>query len=201
MRGVRIVIGLVVLGIALGAGRAEAHLAFVRSDPAANATLAQPPAAVVLVFSGPADPAASTGQVTVGGRVVSGPPVYSGNEVRLPITTPSPGVHSVTYRVIDPTDRHPTEGSFTFTVAPPVATTAVATPTPAPPTATPRPSPSPSPSPARTPARTASPTPTVEPSPSPAPEPALPVALLLAAAVLAVAAVGGSAYFALRRRP
>lgn len=182
MRSAPLVLALAVLGAALGAGPALAHLAFVRSDPAADATLDAPPAAVTLTFSGPADPTVSTGQVSVGGTVVSGPPTFSGAQMRLPIVDGRRGAtYTVTYRVIDPSDRHPTEGTFTFSVAGAAAA----------------PVPSPVPSPVPRMDSRPSPTPTPTPTPSPAPADGPPLALIGGLAALVV--LGGVAWALTRR--
>lgn len=103
----------------LGAGIAAAHTALVSSDPAKDANLTSPLAAVVLTFSEDINPAFATVVVKSGdGRNwVSGSPQVDGPRLTAAVgpDRPATGVYTVGFRVVS-TDGHPVTGSYTFTI-------------------------------------------------------------------------------------
>lgn len=104
----------------VGVGIASAHTALVSSDPAKDANLTKPPAAIVLTFSENINPAFATIVVSSadGRKWVSGSPQVDGPRLTAAVGPgrPATGVYTVGYRVVS-TDGHPVTGSYTFTIA------------------------------------------------------------------------------------
>lgn len=120
-----------------GSGIAAAHTALAGSDPAENATVTAPPAAIVLTFTEDINPAFANVAVSSadGRNWVSGSPRVEGPRLTAALGPDRPvnGVYTVGYRVVS-ADGHPVTGSFSFTIAavpieaPPTVTTARAAP-------------------------------------------------------------------------
>jgi len=104
------------LVLAVGAAPAYAHDALRSSDPADGATLAQPPAQVVLTF-GEAPVELGTQVVVTGpdGPVSSGAPRLDGLDVVQDVQPSAPaGRYTVEWRVTSD-DGHPVSGTLAFT--------------------------------------------------------------------------------------
>jgi copper transport protein len=110
-----------VLWLAVAAPRAGAHALLRSADPAAGASLAQPPREVVLAFTEAPDPALSSirvldanGRAVDSGRagVVPGRPLA----LRAPVGRLADGTYTVSWRVVSRIDGHVTRGSFGFGV-------------------------------------------------------------------------------------
>ena len=98
-----------------------AHALLVRSSPAANAVLAQPPVQVELFFSEPAEEKLSTIKVydTNGGEVdVGDVRVDPSDPSRMTVSlhSLSDGVYTVTWKAVSAIDGHQTVGTFPFAV-------------------------------------------------------------------------------------
>ncbi|GGJ74863.1 hypothetical protein GCM10010123_01050 [Pilimelia anulata] len=122
------------------AAPAAAHNQLTSASPAKNATLAVAPKAVALTFMQPLNPDFTTITVTDGNQqaVPTGAPAVAGTKGTVTISRAlANGTYRVAYRVVS-TDGHPVQGSYTFTVDNPAATTPPTTP--AGPTAAPSPS-------------------------------------------------------------
>jgi copper transport protein len=106
---------------------ARFHATLISSEPAKGSTVTTSPARIYLVFSEEVEP--SLGGIKLvgpGGRVVTLKPAGDPRNVSAlvgPVTTPlGAGVWRVEWRITSE-DGHPIDGSFTFTVAGPVADT------------------------------------------------------------------------------
>ncbi|HLV57755.1 MAG TPA: copper resistance CopC family protein [Natronosporangium sp.] len=181
------------------AAPAAAHNRLVDSDPAAGATLAEPPQRVELVFAERLNPSYTTVAVTdAAGQSVetTGPDV---DGTRCVVTFPQPlpaGTYTVAFRVVS-RDGHPVQDSFQFTVeSGPDASPSAAAPSPA------QPSPS-APPPAAGETDPPATTP-VDPAASDAAEDGsggTPVLLVVAGVALLVAAAGGLLWWRRRAGP
>lgn len=113
---------VMVIGTVARPAGAWAHAELLSSDPAANATLTESPAAVVLTFTEAVDPATVSvelldeAQDAVAG--VGDPTVDGGVTVRASLPTLDPGVYTVSYQVVSSVDGHATAGIFAFLVDP-----------------------------------------------------------------------------------
>lgn len=125
------------LALALVTAPAYAHDELESSLPADGATVATPPASVVLTFEEP--PVSLGAQVVVtgpGGSVSNGAPRIDGDDVVQDVQPGAPaGRYTVEWRVTSD-DGHPVSGSFAFTASAAAAgassSAVAATPTPAP---------------------------------------------------------------------
>lgn len=108
--------------IALTAAPAYAHDALKSSNPADGATLARPPAQVVLTFEEP--PVELGAQLVVtgpDGPVTTGSPRLDGDDVVADVQPGAPaGRYTVEWRVTSD-DGHPVSGTFAFTASGPAA--------------------------------------------------------------------------------
>lgn len=122
-------------------GVAQAHPELLRTEPPANAQLAEPPPRVAVFFSEPLEPAVSALELydAQGRRVdAGGGGVAPDDPFTLVLATPSlgPGLYTAVWQTVG-SDGHPVRGNFAFTVlgetgAPaPTAGTPAATPAPA----------------------------------------------------------------------
>ncbi|HMG29296.1 MAG TPA: copper resistance CopC family protein [Jiangellaceae bacterium] len=131
-----------VFGLALVAAPAAAHTELIGSTPADKATVATPPAEVVLEFNQPVQ--TNFGQVAVldanGAHHEQGDLEFVGNTVVQAVGALDAGAYEISYRV-GSTDGHPITGTLSFTVTGP-ATTPEATPQASSRPAAPSPSPS-----------------------------------------------------------
>ena len=121
----RVLLGLLVL---VGAGvsmlpvdRALGHAAVVRSEPAANAFVQQPPAAITIVFTEPVDDRASSIRLLDSRGLAiatAAPSEVSNNGLTLSLALPklSPGIYNVLYRNVSRIDGHALQGSYPFTI-------------------------------------------------------------------------------------
>jgi len=112
---------LVILYSAWAVPLASAHALLVRSTPAANAVLAQPPVQVEIFFSEPLEGQLSSIQVFDSNnlRVDAGDVrVDPADPTRLTVTLHSitDGVYTVTWKAVSSIDGHQTTGSFPFAV-------------------------------------------------------------------------------------
>ncbi|MBI2850030.1 MAG: copper resistance protein CopC [Chloroflexi bacterium] len=110
----------------LSSGVALAHAAFVRSEPAPNSVLSEPPGAVTIWFTEAAEPglseinvldASSSRVSTEAVTVLPGDP--KALTVRLP-RLPN-GVYTVAWKAFSAVDGHSLSGSFVFSVGVPLA--------------------------------------------------------------------------------
>jgi Uncharacterized protein, homolog of Cu resistance protein CopC len=98
-----------------------AHAVLLRSNPQANAILAQPPVQIELFFSEPADETLSNIKVynTSGGEVdVGDVRVDPSDPTRMTVSlhTIGDGIYTVTWKAVSAIDGHQTTGSFPFAV-------------------------------------------------------------------------------------
>jgi copper transport protein len=95
---------------------AEAHAAFVSSDPPPGSELPSPPGVVVVRFSEPIVPSLSGATVTdPAGRVFRGR-VTGEREVTVRLATAALGAYEVSWVTVSPLDGHTVRGSFRFGV-------------------------------------------------------------------------------------
>ena len=102
---------------------ASAHGELVSSDPAANASLSEPPIELALTFTEPVDPANTTielldPQQTVVDGVGEVVASDGGNVTTVALPQLEPGVYVVRYQVLSTVDGHVTGGSFAFQIDP-----------------------------------------------------------------------------------
>jgi copper transport protein len=114
-------VALVVVGLGLTSPGAGAHALLTASQPAANAQLDQPPAAVVLTFTETPDPAlAAVHVIDSGGHTVEKgkPSAVPGQPTSLTVALGKldKGSYTVTWRTTSIVDGHTTGGSFAFGV-------------------------------------------------------------------------------------
>jgi copper transport protein len=114
-------VALAILVAAIFTPGVLAHATLVRSEPAANVVLAEPPRQVRLWFSEPISPQFSTAKVLdVNGQPVelSGIRADPAEPARLILDLPDlpPGVYSVLWKVLSETDGHFTQGLLVFGV-------------------------------------------------------------------------------------
>ncbi|MDR7599315.1 MAG: copper resistance protein CopC [Armatimonadota bacterium] len=110
---------LACLLVATTAGPALAHAVLQTSTPAHGASLDTPPAEVVLTFTEPVHPQASSAQVVdAAGRVVSEgfEVVPDGRTVRVKVGRLDRGTYTVRWKVLSRLDGHVTEGRVSFGV-------------------------------------------------------------------------------------
>lgn len=113
-----------VMGLAVAAACvsvASAHATLLRTDPAENAVLAQPPSEVNLWFSEPISPRFSAFRVLdIDGRVIklTGIERDPADRTHVSLTLPklTPGLYSVIWKVLSDTDGHFTQSNFVFGV-------------------------------------------------------------------------------------
>ncbi|MCV7155619.1 copper resistance protein CopC [Mycobacterium pyrenivorans] len=103
-----------------GVGVAAAHTSLVGSDPAKDASVTSPLAAVVLNFSEEINPAFADVAVTSadGRNWVSGSASVEGPRLTVAVGPDrlTTGLYTVSYRVVS-ADGHPVSGAYTFTIA------------------------------------------------------------------------------------
>lgn len=100
----------------------QAHANLIRSDPPANAAMAQSPTEIRLWFTEPLEP--DFGRIVLrdsSGETVNTPParVDPGDDHQLALSLDQPlpdGVYTVSWRVVSRADGHTTQGSFPMTV-------------------------------------------------------------------------------------
>jgi copper transport protein len=108
-------VGLVALTVLVWARPADAHAAFVSSSPEAGSQLTTAPGVVVVRFSEPLIRRLSSATVLApDGRRFLG--TSAEREVRVAVTTNTPGVYEVRWRTVSPLDGHALAGSFRFGV-------------------------------------------------------------------------------------
>lgn len=112
---------LIILYSAWAVSSAAAHALLVRSTPAANAVLAQPPVQVEIFFSEPLEEQLSSIRVFDSNNLsvdAGDVRVDPADPTRLTITLHSitDGVYTVTWKVVSSIDGHQTTGSFPFAV-------------------------------------------------------------------------------------
>jgi len=97
-------------------GVASAHAVLASSQPQAGARLGTAPGVVVLEFTEPLNQKLSRATVTdAAGRAFRGG-VTGGQEIRIPLTTNTPGVYTVEWVSVSTLDGHAVRGSFQFGV-------------------------------------------------------------------------------------
>lgn len=119
---------LLIAGWIFAAPPASAHDELLGSDPAADATLDAPPAALTLTFSGAisTEPGASEVQVTdaAGTSLTAGDPTAQDNVLTQPLSDEAAGAITVLWKVVS-SDGHPISGEYSFTVNAPAPTETV----------------------------------------------------------------------------
>lgn len=111
------------------ADMARAHAALVESDPAGGETVEEALDEVTLEFSEPVSLAEVEVADPDGASVAAGAPEVDGEVVRLPLDAPEQqGEYSMAYRVVSE-DEHPVEGEIAFTYEGPVTDEASSAPT------------------------------------------------------------------------
>jgi hypothetical protein len=117
---IRVLLTAILLALQPAAALAHAHL--VRSRPAANATIRQPPRQLWLNFTVPIRPTVSGVRLTEpnGRRVMLGPLTWVPHDLES-VTAPMPvglprGRYLVEWSALDP-NAHRTHGAFVFTLA------------------------------------------------------------------------------------
>jgi copper transport protein len=119
--GRRLLIVSLALGLALFPRSASAHAVLLGSDPAPDALLQTPPAAITLTFTEPVSPAGDA--ITVyspSGRQVAAPARSIGSTLGAPMTSAETGTYVVTWQVLA-ADTHPSRGAFRFVVGGPTS--------------------------------------------------------------------------------
>ncbi len=122
MRSTKRLFQLMGLGcIVLIATQVSAHANLVRSDPAANVSLDEPPEAIHIWFTEPLEPNYSRIHLLdTNGDPIELPPseVDPTDAKQLSVSLPDlpDGIYTVSWRVVSAADGHPTEGSFAFGV-------------------------------------------------------------------------------------
>lgn len=107
--------------VMLAGGLASAHSQLVSSSPVDGATLAEPPASVVLTFNEGLIPDVDSVSINdeLGNVVASQSITPDGAELRVPWPSGLPaGTYQVAYRVVSG-DGHPVVGAINFTIAGP----------------------------------------------------------------------------------
>ncbi|HSP60740.1 MAG TPA: copper resistance CopC family protein [Ornithinimicrobium sp.] len=108
---------LLLTGLLLAPGAAQAHDQLSGTDPADGAVLAEAPTTLTFTFSG--EVAVVGAQVAVtggpGGDHLVGEPVVDGQDVVQEVTGMEEGVYQVAWRVTS-SDGHPISGTLGFTV-------------------------------------------------------------------------------------
>jgi copper transport protein len=112
-----VVLTLLAAAVLLAApGSASAHAAFVSAQPEPGAELSSAPGVVVLTFSEPLIERLSSATVTdPDGRAFRGGPTGE-REIRVPVSSNTPGVYDVAWVTVSPVDGHTLRGSFRFGV-------------------------------------------------------------------------------------
>jgi copper resistance protein C len=115
----RVILALL-LFVAVGSARLEAHAFLKRADPAVGSTVQTSPGEIRIWFSEKIEPAFSTIQIfDVSGKEVDKRDVHSDRSnqalLRVSVSPLSPGTYKVVWRVVS-VDTHVTKGSFTFRV-------------------------------------------------------------------------------------
>lgn len=106
----------VVAGVVLAPGVAQAHAAFVESDPEPGARLSTPPGAVRLRFTEPLNQSLSKATVVApDGAQFEGRPVGPYG-IGVQLLTSSPGIYTVEWSTVSVVDGHTLHGSFQFGV-------------------------------------------------------------------------------------
>jgi methionine-rich copper-binding protein CopC len=105
-----------------GASPALAHAFLDHASPRVGSTVSQAPNELTLSFTQNLEPAFSTVEVLdeKGGKVDKGDVQVDPNDgalLRVSLKSLSPGTYKVIWHVVS-VDTHPTEGDFTFQVAP-----------------------------------------------------------------------------------
>ncbi|HYP56711.1 MAG TPA: copper homeostasis periplasmic binding protein CopC [Beijerinckia sp.] len=115
---------ILALCLCLGfSGEALAHAHLKKTEPGVDATIGQSPGEIRLYFSEGVEPKLSKLSLTGpdGAPVAIGQPISDpADKAQLIVKlqqTLKPGAYKVNWRVIS-VDTHPTQGSFTFTIAP-----------------------------------------------------------------------------------
>ncbi len=150
-------IALLLALLVLPAGPAAAHDELLSTEPAADAVLDAPPAALALEFSADVLEISPTIVLTgPTGEVSLDPPAVAATRVSVPVPADlAAGAYTVIWRVVS-ADGHPIQGSYGFTVqpapepSPSASPTDPPTPTPTPSTTTTAPGAGPSPAPSAT---------------------------------------------------
>jgi copper resistance protein C len=108
----------VLLGLAFGAGAADAHALLDHADPRVGNTV-KSPQAVSLWFTQNLERGFSTIEVldTSGARMNAGNVVVDGKLMRVQVKALPAGTYTVKWHVLS-VDTHTTEGNFTFHVGP-----------------------------------------------------------------------------------
>lgn len=140
-RLVAIALGVLFGVLVLPSSPAAAHTELIASDPAAGASLRQPPARLTLTFNEPMDPRLAVVALTVGEREPARLDVAAdADAMELVATVPDGLAHGGRWRVafrVTSADGHPVQGDLGFSVELPTDVTAdeprAATPTDPPP--------------------------------------------------------------------
>jgi len=117
-----LVLGVGALLISFGlVSSAQAHSLLLRSIPAANADLSQPPGFIELWFTEALEPNFSTARLvdTTGADVETGALVFDAADpthLTLPLGQLQPGIYTVVWQTLSQVDGHEWYGSFPFTV-------------------------------------------------------------------------------------
>jgi len=124
MRALRVLsLSTLLLGWSLvGAPQAAAHAFLDHAEPRVGSTVRTPPSELRLSFTQELEPAFSTVEVQDerGAQVDQGDvrvDAEDGTLLRVSLNPLAPGTYKVIWRVVS-VDTHPTEGDFTFQVAP-----------------------------------------------------------------------------------
>jgi copper transport protein len=120
--------GLVVLAASLAlASAAQAHALLLRSVPAADAEMSQPPPAIELWFTEPLEAGFSSARLldSTGAEVDTGAALVDpadDTHLTLPVGQLGPGIYTVAWQSLSQVDGHEWFGSFPFTVLNPDGT-------------------------------------------------------------------------------
>lgn len=113
-----LVVALALIGLSavVTARSAEAHAAFITSDPAPDSILEALPGQVRIVFSEPISQRSTILVLAPDGTTVSGETIVAGNVATTTLRATDAGVYVVTWSNVSLDDGHESSGSFQFTV-------------------------------------------------------------------------------------
>lgn len=113
-------VGLLLLSL-IWVAPGRAHALLVRSQPAANAELSQPPSSIEMWFSEPLESTFTGARLltSAGEEVDTGAPVLDPSDathLSVPVGELQPGIYTVAWQTLSQVDGHEWYGSFPFTV-------------------------------------------------------------------------------------
>lgn len=116
-----VLIGLLLCWLTAYPAAVSAHALLIRSIPAANAQLNQPPATIEMWFSEPLETGFSHACLfdSLGAEVAAGPAIIDPGDpthMLLPLGQLQPGIYTIAWQTLSQTDGHEFYGSFPLTI-------------------------------------------------------------------------------------